>query len=97
MNLNRLNAVYRPTGPREIFLENLLCNPGSFSTTIASDDWRYDASIGSVPSRPTHATDTTAYATQPAEESWYARYYGTLSPAKVSAGATGKTVGGQLT
>ena len=89
--------MYRPTGPREIWEEHLLCNPGSFSTTIASDDWRYHASIGSVPSRLAHATDTTAYATQPAEDAWYPRFYGSLSPAKVSASATGTTRGGQLT
>lgn len=89
--------MYRPTGPRENWPEHLECNPGSFSTTIASDDWRTQASIGSMPARPTHATDTTAYATQPVEDSWYARYFGTLSPAKVSASATGKTTGGQLT
>ena len=76
-----------------------MSNPGSFSTTAAqnSDDWRTQASIGSMPSRPTHATDGTAYAAQPAEDSWYARYYGTLSPAKVTNSSTGRTVGGQLT
>jgi hypothetical protein len=97
--------MYRGTGPRELWTEHLMSNPGSFSATASldSDDWRTTASIGLMPARggqsgtTAHATDTTAYATQPAEDSWYARYYGTLSPAKVSASATGRTVGGQLT
>ncbi len=31
------------------------------------------------------------------EDSWGARFYGTLSPAKATASATGSTRGGQLT
>jgi hypothetical protein len=81
------------TGPREIWLENIYSNSG-FSATIASDDWRYQAVIGPVPANTAHRTDTTAYATVPSEDSWYARYYGTQSPAKVTAGATGATRSG---
>lgn len=85
--------------PCELWSENVKLNPGSFSTlaTVNCDDWRTQASIGSMVSRPTHATDTTAYSTQPTEDSWYARFYGTLSPAKVSNSSTGTTRGGQLT
>ena len=98
--------MYRPTGPREVWLEHVMSNPGSFSTTAlqTSEDWRYTASVGSTPARggqtstTIHVTDTTAYATQPTEENWDPqRYYGTLSPAKVTAAATGTSRGGQLT
>ena len=92
--------AYKGAGnPCELWSENIKLNPGSFGTTLGqdSDDWRTTASIGSMPARLSHATDTTAYSTQPAEDSWYARFYGTLSPAKVTAGATGTTRGGQLT
>lgn len=91
---------YKAAGnPCDHFPEHLKLNPGSFSTsaTGASDDWRTTASIGAMPSRATHATDTTAYATQPTEDSWYARLQGTLSPAKVTASSTGTIRQGQLT
>lgn len=88
---------YKTPAPCDHWPEHLKMNPGSFSTTVASDDWRSQASIGSMPSRPTHATDTTGYATQPVEDSWYARFQGTLSPAKVTATSTGSTRQGQLT
>lgn len=98
--------MYRPTGPREVWAEHLMANPGSFSATagLTSDEWMHTAVINGTPSRSgasgttAHARDTTTYATQPSEDSWCpARLYGTLSPAKVSAGATGSTRGGQLT
>lgn len=91
--------MYRPTGPREIWTEHLLSNPGSFTATAGqtSDDWFYTARQYGTPARGTHSADTTTYATPPAEGSWYERYYGTLSPAKATASATGSTRGGNLT
>lgn len=91
--------MFRPSGPREIWLEHLMSNPGSFTSTAGqtSDDWRYTANIYGTPARPSHSADTTTYATPPAEDSWYARYTGTLSPAKATASAIGTTRGGQLT
>jgi hypothetical protein len=85
--------------PCDWWPEHLKLNPGSFSTVQAqnSDDWRTQASIGAMPSRTGHVIDTTAYPTQPVEDSWYARVQGTLSPAKVSFGATGTQRQGQLT
>lgn len=91
--------MYRPAGPREIWEEHVLANPGSFSTVVGqvSDDWFTTARIYNTPARLGHSADTTAYATPPAEGSWYERYCGALSPAKVTAGATGTTRGGNLT
>ena len=95
--------MYRPTGPREVWAEHLMSNPGSFSTVAGatSDDWLYDAQYSMSPARvtagQTRTTDGVAYATQPLETSWGDRFYGTLSPAKVTAGATGASRGGQLT
>jgi hypothetical protein len=97
--------MYRPAGPREVWAEHLMANPGSFVATagLTSDDWLYTAVVNGTPARSgaggttAHARDTTTYSTAPGEDSWYARFYGTLSPAKVSASATGSTRGGQLT
>lgn len=94
--------MYRPTGPREIWSENLLCNPGSFSTSVAANEWQlqagvYEISPARVAASQGQAADTTAYASQPSEQCWLDRFYGTLSPAKVTAGATGTTRGGQIT
>ncbi len=86
--------------PCDLWNENVKLNPSSFATVQAQncyDDWRTQASIGSMVSRPGHVTDATAYATQPSEDSWYARFQGTLSPAKVTAGSSGTTRQGQLT
>jgi hypothetical protein len=94
--------MYRAAGPRELWTEHLLANPGSFSTTFVSDDWalqsgRQALSPARVTAGQTVQHDTTAYNTIPIEESWYQRYYGGLSPAKVTASATGATRGGLLT
>jgi hypothetical protein len=63
--------AYKTPGPCDLFTEHLRMNPSSFATTaLAADDWRYTASIGSMPARLAHATDTTAYATQPKQKSW---------------------------
>lgn len=94
--------MYRPAGPREIWTENLMANPGSFSTSKASDDWPthagvYEISPARVMAAQAQAADVTAYATAPTEQNWLDRFYGTLSPAKVTAGATGSTRGGSVT
>lgn len=90
--------TYKAAAPCELWSENVKLNPASFSSSnLASDDWRTTASIGSMPARLSHATDTTAYATQPVEDSWTSRYYGNLSPAKATNGSTGQTWGGQTT
>jgi hypothetical protein len=97
--------MYRPTGPREVWAEHLMSSPSSFSATagLTSDDWYYTAVRDGIPARSgasgttAHSRDTTTYATAASEDSWYARLYGTLSPAKVTASATGSTRGGQLT
>ena len=47
-------------------------NASSFSTTANtdSDDFQTNAIITAMPSRGTHATDATAYSTQPTATSW---------------------------
>lgn len=79
-----------------------MSNPGSFSTSFASDDFAlHSGHLALSPARitagQTQTHDATAYGTIPAEEYWFQRYEGTLSPAKVTAGATGSTRGGLLT
>ena len=94
--------MYRPTGPRENWTEHLMCNPGSFSTSVAVDNWQlqsgfYEISPARVQAAQSQVADTTAYATQATAQNWLDQFYGNLSPAKVTAGATGTTRGGQLT
>lgn len=95
--------VFKAAGnPCDLFSEHLRLNPGSFTTTagVDSDDWRTTASIAGTPANSTHVTDSTAYSTQPAEDSWYTRLNGSLSPAaqaKASPASSGVTRGGQLT
>lgn len=90
------------TGPRENWLEHLLCNPGSFSTSLAFDDFnlqngRHNLSPARVAAGGTLQHDSTAYSSIPIEESWQQRYRSNLSPAKVTAAATGALHEGQLT
>lgn len=96
--------MYRPAGPREVYLEHMMSNPASFSNaspSTTSDDWLATAVYPMTPARaantPTRLTDQTAYATQPVEDSWYSRLNGTMSPAKAAASAQGSTRAGQLT
>ena len=97
--------MYRPAGPRENWVENLMANPGSFVATAGqtSDDFLYTGTRDGIPARSgaggttAHANDGTTYANGVVEDSWYARFYGTLSPAKVTASAQGTTRGGSLT
>lgn len=88
--------MYRPAGPREMWTENWLANPGSFSTTQnqSSDDFNLQSghfalSPARVQAGQTVAHDTTAYATIPPEDGWIQKFYGMgVSPAKVTASAT---------
>ena len=97
--------MYRPAGPREVWAENLMANPGSFVATagLTSDDFLYTATWDGTPARSgangttAHAHDSTTYSGGVVEDSWYARFYGTLSPAKVTAAAQGSTRGGSVT
>lgn len=95
--------MYRAAGPRELWTENLLANPGSFSTTFVSDDWTLQAghfaiSPARVAAGQTTQHDTTAYGTIPPEDGWIQHFYGTPSPAKVKSGATlGTNQGGSTT
>jgi hypothetical protein len=91
--------MYRPAGPRENWVENLMANPGSFVATAGqtSDDFLYTATRDGYPANKGHAHDATTYSGGVVEDSWYARLYGTLSPAKVTASATGSTRGGSIT
>jgi hypothetical protein len=97
--------MYRPAGPRENWVEDLMANPGSFVATAGqtSDDFLYTATRDGIPARSgaggttAHAHDATTYSGGVVEDSWYARLYGTLSPAKVTASATGSTRGGSIT
>src|SRR6059036_3217874 len=97
--------MFRATGPRELWEEHRESNPGSFSTTQAQnfDDWglqsgHYQISPARVAAGQTLGHDTTAYSgAGPIEESWGQRYRSNLSPAKVTAGATGTLHEGQLT
>lgn len=97
--------MYRPAGPREIWTEAVLANPGSFSTTQSqnSDDFNLqDGHFALSPARVTAGQtvgrDTTAYNTIPPEDGWITHFYGAVSPAKVTAGATlGTNTKGSIT
>ena len=93
------------TGPREDWLIHLQSNPGSFTVTAAKtfDDFglqsgHYQLSPARVAAGQTLQHDDTAYSgAGPIEESWHQRYRNNLSPAKVTAAATGALHEGQLT
>jgi hypothetical protein len=100
--------MYRAAGAREIWNENMLANPGSFGQTAGMNsdgDWRLGA--GNIQLSPARvmagssislAHDTTAYATIPVEDGWIQHFYGTPSPAKVTAGANlGTNKSGSIT
>lgn len=100
MAVNRVVA-----GPREVWTDHLFANPGSFTTTAAKtfDVWElqsghYQISPARVTAGQTLQHDDTAYSgAGPIEESWQQRYRSNLSPAKVTASATGTLHEGQLT
>lgn len=80
--------------PCALFREHMLLNPGSFSTSQNDSDFFPETSrIDGMPSRLTHSRDTTAYSTQPIEDSWQVRLSGSGSPANTN----GSQRGGQLT
>jgi hypothetical protein len=97
--------MFKTTGvPYEVWEEHRMHNPASFSTTQAmnSDDWAQQAGVYQIsPARvqagQTLQHDTTAYSTIPIEQSWNQRMRSNLSPAKVTASATGTLHEGQLT
>jgi hypothetical protein len=97
--------MYRAAGPREIWAEHLLCNPGSFDqvASMTSDDWRLTAgnmqiSPARVAAGQGQIIDDIAYVTTPPEDGWIQHFHGTPSPAKVKAGANlGTNQDGQLT
>jgi hypothetical protein len=83
-----------------------MSNPGSFSTTVGSDDFNLqDGHFQLSPARvtagaaPGSVHDTTAYSSIPAEDGWIQHLHGhTVTPAKVTAGATlGTNTRGLLT
>lgn len=84
--------MYKAAGASiAVWSEHLRNNPGSFSTTFASDDWSQQACDGPTPAQVQASVarprDVTAYATPPAEESWWHRTVGKhVSPAGIAAG-----------
>jgi len=100
--------MYKGTGPYELWTENLVHNPASFGQTAGMNsdgDWRLGAgNMQLSPARVMGGTsislahDTTAYATIPVEDGWIQHFYGTPSPAKVTAGANlGTNKSGSIT
>lgn len=98
--------MYKGTGPYEHWPENLAHNPASFSATASKEsdgDWRLGAgNIQISPARvmagQAQVQDSTAYATIPHDDGWIQHFYGTPSPAKVTAGATfGSNTQGSIT
>lgn len=87
--------AFKSAAPCSVFREHLLLNPGSFSTSAGadSDDWRTTANIEGMPARAAHVRDSTAYGTQPTEDSWQVRLSGSGSVANTN----GSSRGGQTT
>ena len=87
--------MFKSAAPCAVFREHMLLNPGSFSTSAQADSdfWRETANIEGMPARPAHVRDSTAYGTQPIEDSWQVRLSGSGSPANTN----GSQRGGQLT
>lgn len=85
--------AYGSNRPCSVFRENLQNCSASFSTVNGKDAdfWRESANIQGMPARPTHTQDTTAYATQPTQDSWQVQLSGSGSPANTN----GLNQGGQ--
>ena len=64
--------AYKAAAPCSLYRENIVLNPGSYSTTAGttSDDWRFNAITDGTPTRTAHTGDGTAYATQPVFDSF---------------------------
>jgi hypothetical protein len=72
---------------REVWQEHVRCNPTSFSTTFACDDWRQQAGVvqlspARVAAGQTIQRDTTAYGTIPTDGDWSSRIVGFQSPCR---------------
>lgn len=88
---------YPAGSPCDLLREHIDINgAASFSPTLASDLWNYEAIVDGTPARSSHTHDTTAYPAPPAMvvDSWTARQRGWgTSPANNSANAN-NTQGG---
>jgi hypothetical protein len=78
---------------RELWAEHFLCNPTSFSTTFASDDWRQQAGVvqlspARVAAGQTIQRDLTGYTAIPTDGDWHERVVGYQSPTR-PAGTSG--------
>jgi hypothetical protein len=80
--------------PTDVFREHLSLNASSFSGTNNDCDWyRQAAIVAATPTRVALLTDTTAWATNPTDDSWNTRLHGSASGANKNA----TQQGGQLT
>ena len=88
---------YPAGSPCDLLREHIDINgAASFSATLASDDWFYEAIVDGTPARSSHVHDTTAYPAPPAMvvTSWLSRQRGWgTSPANNGANAN-NTQGG---
>lgn len=88
--------MFKASGaPCDLMAENIRLNPGSYSTTAATDSdlYRETAATNGMPARVGHLPDTTAYSTQPTENEWLQRCKWGWSPAnKLSSGQSGNLV-----
>lgn len=87
--------MYKAAGASiSVWAEHLRNNPGSFSTTTASDQWEQQAGLwplspARVAAGQSQPKDSTAYATVPRQGSWFEQIVGSHpSPAQVSAART---------
>ncbi len=70
---------YPAGSPCDLLRENEDINgAASYSVTLASDTWNYEAYVDGTPARSSHVHDTTAYPAPPAMvlDSWLARVKG---------------------
>jgi hypothetical protein len=90
---------YTQGAPTTLFREHLGLNIASFAAANLTDAdfWRETANIDGMPARTGHVHDATAYATQPAQDSWDQRSRWGASPAQVTAGTGQVQQWGQLT
>jgi len=84
--------MYKAAGASiSVWTEHLRNNPGSFSTSTASDSWETQAGLwplspARVAAGQSQPKDTTAYATVPTQRNWLEQTVGSHpSPAQVSA------------
>lgn len=79
--------MFKATGsPIDVFREHMLVNSASFSATNQdSDDYRQASIAAATPTRTALVPDTTAWSTNPAEDSWAMRLHGGASGANTKA------------